>query len=80
MNGKPKNYVPSFQDMAGIVSKTRVHQYGWRLEHFVSSLVMKCKEGHLFQGLDEDNMVALFSRRSGPIAAALAVTVERYRD
>jgi len=76
--GKPNNYAPKFSDLAAAVSKTNAHAYGWRLEHFMSNLLLKCKEGKMFDGVNEDSMFALFNRRSGPIAAAVAVTVEQF--
>ena len=36
--------------------------------------------GHVFKSAEKDNMFALFSRHSGPIAAALAITVEQFND
>jgi hypothetical protein len=41
---------------------------------------MKCQQGALFEGLNEDNIFALFNRRSGPIAAAVAVTIEQFGE
>lgn len=78
--GKPANYSPTLAEFAGLVNGGAKNMYGWRLEHFVADLVMKCKEGHLFEGLHQDNIDALFNRRSGPISAAVAVTVERFGE
>lgn len=71
---RPKNYAPEFDDL----SKAHTSSAGWRLEYFVSNLLMKCKEGELFESLDQENIFSLFNRRSGPIAAALAVTIEQF--
>lgn len=76
--GKPNNYAPKFSDVAAAVSDAKTHAYGWRLEHFMSNLLLKCKEGKVFDSINEDSMFALFNRRSGPIAAAVAVTVEQF--
>ncbi len=78
--GKSKPSVPSFDDLKVAVSKSRPHAHGWRLEHFMSNLLLKCKEGKVFDRPDEGSMFALFNRRSGPIAAAVAVTVEQFDD
>lgn len=75
---KSQGYSPSFDDVAKSMSITAPGQAGWRLEHFISNLLMKCKEGNLFESLDQENIYALFNRRSGPIAAAVAVTVEQF--
>lgn len=78
--GKAKGYSPAFADIDGLVSKSNVNRHGWRLEYFMSSLLMKCREGSLFESINQENMYALFNRRSGPIAAAVAVTVEQFGD
>ena len=67
MHDKPQGYSPSFSEANG-----------WRLEDFVSKLLLKCKQGNLFESLDQENIFSLFNRRSGPIAAAVAVTVEQF--
>ncbi len=75
---KTKGYSPSFDEIGKIASDGSDTHAGWRLEHFVSNLLLKCKEGNLFESLDQENIFALFNRRSGPIAAAVAVTVEQF--
>lgn len=75
---KPKNYAPKFSDVAAAVSNAKTHAHGWRLEHFMSNLLLKCREGKLFDDINEGSMSALFNRRSGPIAAAVAITVEQF--
>jgi hypothetical protein len=75
---KTQGHSPSFDDIAKIMNTTAPGQAGWRLEHFISNLLMKCKEGNLFESLDQENIFALFNRRSGPIAAAVAVTIEQF--
>lgn len=51
-------------------------RHGWRLEDFVCDQVLPCREGREFQSLADDGIEALFYRRSGPIAAAIAITIE----
>lgn len=80
MASRPAASQPSFADLSGLVTKGVAHRHGWRLEHFVSNLVMKCKEGKVYDSPTEDSMYALFNRRSGPIAAALAITVEQFEQ
>lgn len=75
--GKQHGYAPKFSDLTQAISSRNTEAHGWRLEHFMSNLLMKCKQGALFDDLGEDNINALFNRRSGPIAAAVAVTVEQ---
>lgn len=76
--GRPNNYFPKFEDLSAAVSHSKAHAHGWRLEHFMSNLLLKCKEGKVFDSVNEDSMFALFNRRSGPIAAAVAITVEQF--
>ncbi|MGV8823773.1 hypothetical protein [Methylibium petroleiphilum] len=80
LSPKARGYSPSFGEVGNFFGKGANLQAGWRLEHFVSKLLLKCKEGNLFESLDQENVFALFNRRSGPIAAAVAVTVEQFGD
>lgn len=75
--GKTNGYAPTFNNVAVAISSKASDAHGWRLEHFMSNLLLKCKEGALFEGLEEDNIDSLFNRRSGPIAAAIAITIEQ---
>lgn len=50
--------------------------YGWSLEHFVADLLLGCVEGSIFKDISEDRIQSLFYRRSGPIAAAIAISIE----
>ena len=80
LKAKASGYSPSFEDILQFAQNGAKHEAGWRLEHFVSDLLLKCREGNLFESLDQENIFALFNRRSGPIAAAVAVTVEQFAD
>jgi hypothetical protein len=77
LSSKSSGYSPSFSDLNDIVSVKAQHASGWRLEHFMADLVLKCQQGRTFESPREDDISALFSRRSGPIAAAISVTVEQ---
>jgi hypothetical protein len=50
--------------------------FGWRLEHFMADLLLSCREGRRYSDSERPALDALFYRRSGPIAATIAVTVE----
>lgn len=76
LSSKAAGYKPSFQDLSGLCGRAANHDNGWRLEYFVADLVLKCKQGRSFTNINEDQINGLFYRRSGPIAAALAVTIE----
>lgn len=78
--GRKKGYSPTFGNLRGSVSVATSRAHGWRLENFVSDQLMKCKEGQVFESLEDENIFALFNRRSGPIAAAVAVTIEQFDE
>lgn len=50
--------------------------YGWQLEHFVADLLLACVEGAIFKDISEERIQNLFYRRSGPISAAIAISIE----
>lgn len=52
------------------------HPAGWRLEHFVIDLVLDCQAGHVAASRDDGGLNYIFNRRTGPISAALAVTID----
>jgi hypothetical protein len=74
---KAASYSPSLGDTAKMMKSV---EYGWRLEHFMADLLLSCKAGRRFQNNDEVPIRELFYRRSGPIAAAISVTVEIPED
>lgn len=47
----------------------------WRLESWVAELVLQCKEGIRFDGSMQDKISMLVERRSGPIGAAIAISI-----
>jgi hypothetical protein len=75
MLSKNEGTSPKFAEVAGLCGSAAAHLHGWRLEQFVAGLVMRCKEGHVFTSMTQD-IESLFYRRSGPIAAAMSITVE----
>ena len=72
LKSKTKNYSPTVKEMGG--SKP---PFGWSLEHFVADLMLRCKEGYIYEGLNDENIYNLFNRRTGAIAAAFAVVIEQ---
>jgi hypothetical protein len=50
----------------------------WPLEYFVTDLVLSCKEGHIagVNPMEDEALFRVFNRRSGPISAAIAVTID----
>lgn len=74
---KRKGYVPSYNDIAGIGAPfDGPHLGGWRLEHFVADKLLRCLEGYVADEETDHVLEQLFYRRSGPISAAIAVTIE----
>lgn len=50
----------------------------WPLEYFIADLVLSCKEGHVagLNSMEDEALFTVFNRRSGPISAALSVTID----
>jgi hypothetical protein len=71
LNGKRKGYNPSFRDIKAIHVDG-----GWRLEDFVIDHFFRCTEGDIFESMRDDRIFYLFNRRSGAIAAAVAINIE----
>ena len=47
----------------------------WRLESWVADLVLACKQGRRFDESMQDKIYMLLERRSGPIGAAIAISI-----
>jgi hypothetical protein len=77
LKGKPKNYSPSVLDLSLGDSESA---FGWRLEYFVADLLVRCKEGYVFQDVGESEIFSLFNRRTGAIAAAIGFSLEMPPD
>lgn len=54
--------------------QTSVH--GWRLEKFVADEVLRCRQGRLFESLQDENLHSLLYQRSAPISAAVTITID----
>jgi hypothetical protein len=53
---------------------------GWRLEEFVADLLLQCKTGYIAEKESDPGLDAVFRRRTGPIAAAIAITLDAPPD
>lgn len=51
-------------------------QAGWRLEESVVHPLLECETGYIADGPNDNGLNYIFNRRSGPISAALAVTLD----
>ena len=74
LKGQKKSYKPTLTKLAGVISAR--YKYGWPLEYFVCDRFASCHEGDPFESINEDRIQNLFYRRTGPIAAAIAITIE----
>jgi hypothetical protein len=50
--------------------------WGWRLERFVADEVLRCRQGTIFDDSSDPNLYGLLYRRSAPISAAIAITID----
>jgi hypothetical protein len=77
----PDGYHPTFADVAGLAAPFRgPHRAGWRLEYFAADFLVSCREGHVATDTTDHVLENLFYNRTGPIAAAIAVTVDAPPD
>src|SRR5262249_27844258 len=52
----------------------------WRLESWVADLLLQCKAGRQFDGSAHEKVSRLLERRSGPIGAAIAISIALAND
>jgi hypothetical protein len=52
------------------------HQGGWRLENFVVDQLLQCEAGYIADDPSDSNLYYVFRRRTGPIAAAISLTID----
>lgn len=77
--GLSKGQSPSFQNLkrpTPLDPEDEASDAGWRLERFVADEVLRCRQGTLFGDNTDPNLRALFFGRTGPITAAITVTVD----
>lgn len=80
LNKHDQNYSPVLGDLQFLLPAPFTEQEnaaGWRVEDFVTELVLTCKEGYVAEDVQQDEgLFQIFNRRSGPIAAAIAITFD----
>jgi len=79
LNGQPDGSSPAYGELTASLTEpfdVAVHRAGWRLEHFVVNLLLECETGYIAAGPNDNGLNYVFNRRSGPISAALAVTLD----
>lgn len=68
---------PAFSDLENLPPPFGSNDTGgWRLEKFVVDLLLQCKVGRITDIRNDEGLYRVFYRRSGPIAAALSVTID----
>jgi hypothetical protein len=72
-------YSPSYAELRGILpvpAAPTTAPPGWLIEEFIADLAIDCKVGHIAEKQSDEGLFRIFNRRSGPIAAAIAVTFD----
>ncbi len=75
LDQKDKGFKPTLGEMKNLIINENFH-YGWSLEFFATELFMGCTEGYVFENIDDERIQSMFYRRSGPISAAIAISIE----
>lgn len=76
---KPAGYSPYYKDVKSLCTKPEAPTTappGWLIEEFIADLALDCKVGYLAKKESDESLRQIFHRRSGPIAAAIAVTFD----
>lgn len=79
LRNRTRRYVPSYGDLEFLLPEpfdTQAQMTGWRLEKFITELLITCEEGYIAQGETDQGLLAVFNRRAGPIAAAMSITFD----
>jgi hypothetical protein len=79
LTGTPDGSTPSYGDLSAglpLPFDQQRHRAGWRLESFVVDLLLECEVGYVANSPSDGGLNYIFNRRSGPISAALALTLD----
>jgi hypothetical protein len=77
--GQPEGHSPAYDELRFALDSpfdTGQYQGGWRMEHFVVDLLLECEAGYIANSPSDGGLNYLFNRRTGPISAALAITID----
>jgi hypothetical protein len=81
LSSRPENYLPAYDELAGAAPAMRLPYKGnWRLEDFAVDLLLGCHAGHVAKNPEDAGLDMIFNRRSGPISAAISITVDAPAD
>lgn len=76
------NKAPSFRDVKEAFAKLQQNQRfgfdepGWRIENWVSDLLLSCKLGYLADDYKDENITTYLFGRNRPISAAVSVAID----
>ena len=79
LENRTDGHVPSYGDLEFLLPRPfdiQDNTAGWRLEAFITELLITCEEGYIAQQGADEGLEAVFNRRAGPIAAAMSITFD----
>ncbi len=79
LKDRARGHVPSYGDLEFLLPKpfdSPQYTAGWRLEAFITELLITCEEGYIAQREFDDGLEAVFGRRAAPIAAAFSIAFD----
>ena len=79
LSSKKSGYIPSYQDVSeGLPTSFSGQNFtaGWRLEDFVSELMLECKEGLVDDSPNFESLRILMEQKSMPMSCALSITFD----
>ena len=79
LNCKMSGYTPSYKDLRdGLPTELSGQDFtaGWRLENFVSDLMVECKEGLVDDSANFESLLILMNQKSLPMSCALSITFD----
>lgn len=80
---RPKGEHPSYADVCAALPKHfrgNSRLGGWRVEDFIANELLACREGYVVTKQNDESLIGLFFGRSGPISAAVSLTIDAPRD
>lgn len=79
VDNQPIGHSPAYDELQrGLAAPFTAieHRVGWRLEHFIVDLLLECEAGYIANSPQDGGLNYIFNRRTGPISAALALTID----
>jgi hypothetical protein len=78
LSSRPAGHSPTYSEIISSLGTPfgPDHPAGWRLEHFVVALLLECETGYIAESREDSGLNYIFYRRTGPISAALAITLD----